>query len=224
MKDEASWDELAEYYDERAPEYDAVYSGAGPAYPEPKLYQEDVKRINELVSSFGKKHLLDIACGTGFWLPHYAANCERISMLDQSQKMLEQAKGRAISEGIVDKCRFIHGNFFEIDLDERYDSAIVGFLLSHLTEGDTHRFFSKLDSVLKSNSQLMLIDSSWSKTRQIYREKEGFQKRKLDDGREFSIFKKYFESDELSQIVISRGFTVIHQYFGDAFLAIIAER
>ena len=69
--------ELNTYFDERAPEYDEFYRGKGPAiHHYGGMYQADVEKIQEMVSGFGKGHLIDIACGTGYWVPFYAGNCE----------------------------------------------------------------------------------------------------------------------------------------------------
>ncbi|MFW9980239.1 MAG: class I SAM-dependent methyltransferase [Candidatus Thorarchaeota archaeon] len=222
MKKDASWEELAQYYDERASEYDEVYAGQGPAFPNPEAYKTDVSTIQEIASQFGKGRMIDIACGTGFWLPYYAANCTEITMLDQSERMLLLAEERAKKELVIERCRFVQGNFFEVELEiSHFDSAIIGFLLSHLTDSDTTRFLSKLKEIVTAESELMIIDSSWSGERQQYREKEGLQKRRLDDGREFSIFKRYFAMGELDQLLSSFGFIVKRSYFGRAFLALV---
>ena len=87
--------ELATYYQERAPEYDEFYSGKGPAIAHyGGVYINDVAKIQEMTSGFGKGHLIDIACGTGFWIPFYAQNCDEITCLDQSANMLGECKAR----------------------------------------------------------------------------------------------------------------------------------
>ncbi len=224
MKDDTSWKELARYYDERASEYDVIYAGQGPAFPNPEPYKEDVCKISKIISSFVKGKIIDIACGTGFWLPYYASNCTEITMLDQSEKMLEQARLRAKSEMVLERCRFIQGNFFKLKLEQRYfQSAIVGFLLSHLANNETNDFLTKLSSILSEGAELLIIDSSWSSERQKYRKKEEMQMRKLDDGREFSIFKRYFEIDELEHVLSQYGYHAKQRYFGNAFLTIVLE-
>ena len=46
--------EMAAYYDERAGEYDEIYLGKGPAIPDPMAYRNDVTRISQMASTFGK--------------------------------------------------------------------------------------------------------------------------------------------------------------------------
>jgi ubiquinone/menaquinone biosynthesis C-methylase UbiE len=87
--------EMLTYYEERASEYDEVYLGKGPAMPGySRQYINDVAHISRLVAGFGTGQLLDIACGPGFWAPHYARNVERIAFLDQSEKVLGECRKR----------------------------------------------------------------------------------------------------------------------------------
>ncbi len=86
MTDDNHWHHVAQYYDGRANEYDELYEGKGPAFPDPEAYKDDVKRIREIAHDFGRGHLIDIACGTGFWLPYYASNCAEITLVDQSER------------------------------------------------------------------------------------------------------------------------------------------
>ena len=87
--------EMLTYYEERASEYDEVYLGKGPAMPGyAHQYIHDVAHISRLVAGFGHRHLIDIACGPGFWAPYYARNIERITFLDQSEKVLGMQETR----------------------------------------------------------------------------------------------------------------------------------
>jgi len=61
--------EMMSYYDERAREYDEIYLGKGPAsIPDPIAYKNEVTKISRIVSTFGRGHLIDVGCGTGFCL------------------------------------------------------------------------------------------------------------------------------------------------------------
>ena len=86
--------EMLEYYDERAPEYDEIYQGKGPGIPEPAAYTADVEAIKAVCRDFGHGHLIDIGCGTGYWLPYYIGNCQEISLVDQSRRMLSECQKR----------------------------------------------------------------------------------------------------------------------------------
>jgi ubiquinone/menaquinone biosynthesis C-methylase UbiE len=216
--------EMMSYYDERAEEYDEIYLGKGHTTIDPDAYRKDVAKVSEMVSRFGRGHLIDIGCGAGFWLPSYARNCNQITFLDQSGRMLSKCKDRVEELGLANTSRFIQGDFLDANLETlKCDCALVGFLLSHLTFQQEKVFFGKLEEILKTNPQLMFIDSVWNARRQQYREKEGIQERVLSDGRIFRIYKRYFEKPDVEEMFKRYDFRIESCYVGDALIAAIAE-
>ena len=216
--------EMMSYYDERAEEYDEIYLGKSHTTIDADVYRKDVAKISEMVSRFGKGHLIDIACGAGFWLPNYARNCNQITFLDQSARMLSKCKNRVEELGLADISSFIQGDFLDIKLEaSKYDCALVGFLLSHLTLEQEKTFFKKLEENLKANPQLMFIESAWNKRRQRYQEKEGVQERVLNNDRIFRVYKRYFDKPAVEEMFEWYKFEVISYYTGEAIIAAIAE-
>jgi ubiquinone/menaquinone biosynthesis C-methylase UbiE len=72
--------------------------------------------------------IMDLACGTAYWLPHYAPNCSRIALFDQSDRMLTEARAKATLLGVDDRCSFVRCDFFEHEFEQNsYDTALVGF-------------------------------------------------------------------------------------------------
>jgi ubiquinone/menaquinone biosynthesis C-methylase UbiE len=219
--------EMLLYYDERAEEYDDVYRGAGPAIRRyADQYQHNTAQVCEIVAGFGHGHLIDIACGTGFWAPHYARNCERFTFVDQSAGMLAECKKRIESLGLIGVSRFVQGNVFDVALEPAaYDCAMVGFLLSHFTLEQEDDFFQRLKAILKPVAQVMIVDSYWSERRKNGgRKKEGEQERILNDGRAFKIYKKYFDESDIEEKLASHQFVCESLRVGDMFIAAVASR
>lgn len=217
--------ELATYYNERAHEYDAVYAGKNPAIDEPDLYITEVEKIARLVSRCGSGDIIDIGCGTGYWLLYYGGNASRILLLDESVNMLAECRNRVRELGMTEKCDFMQGDFLTIQLGERhFDGAVIGFVLSHVDADDEQLFFQQLDTILAKHAQILIIDSAWSATRARYRNKHGMQERALGNGRVFSIYKRYFTLDELSALMHRHGFDVTSSYAGEVFLAATGAR
>ncbi len=229
---ESNMNGLIQYYDERAKEYDEVYMGKFPFITESDPYKreaeelnkKDIQEIIKIVSKFGKGYLIDIGCGTGFWIPYYERNCDAITLVDDSNKMLSQCRKRVNKLGIESKCHFTKGDFFPLNFKNyKFDSAIAGFFISHLFPDVEESFFEKLKSILMKDAVFLYIDSSWSKWRSQYRKKEGFHERILNDGRKFTIYKRYFNKSDVKNMFKKYHFKIKSFYFGDAFFAVIGE-
>lgn len=215
--------EIKAYYNERAQEYEEIYAGKGHITLDPRSYLEDVVKISETASQFGRGHLIDIACGTGFWLPYYARNCTKITLLDQSEKMLKEC-ARKVEALHLTSVTIMQGDFLEVSLEpSTFDSAFVGFFVSHLTPEQEKVFFHILRRILKPDSHVMMVDSVWNSERQKHRKKEGIQERTLNDGRTFHVYKRYFEKSDIDRICEEYDVESTSFYSGNAFIAAVFE-
>jgi hypothetical protein len=114
---------------------------------------------------------------------------------------------------------------FDVPLPQAgYDACMLGFLLSHLTVVETDALFARVRTVLRPQSELAVIDSAWSEARKRYRQREGFERRSLADGRSFSIRKKYYDRPELELLLSRYGFAPRAMYAGSVFIAMLAHR
>jgi ubiquinone/menaquinone biosynthesis C-methylase UbiE len=218
MKDERS--EFHAYYDERAPEYDEIYMGAGSGMPEPETYRRDVATVSGVVSSFGRGHLIDIGCGTGYWFPYYVRNCSEVTLIDQSRRMLVECQKKVSEQLTGVDVHFVRGDFFDIRFLARiFDSSLVAFVISHLTEDNADVFFEKLTGILKTGSEILWIDGAWSSMRENYREKIGLQTRTLNNGRSFTIYKRYFDERDINAVIKKHSLILRSLYLGDVFFA-----
>jgi len=212
--------ELIDYYEERAPEYDELYAGKGPALSAPDAYLNDVREISAICRGFGRGHLIDIGCGTGYWLQYYAENCREITLVDQSRNMLVQCQTRTNKLSSDIGVHFIKGNFLDLRfLSGIFDSALIGFLVSHLPEDREEIFFTKIKGILRSKADILWIDGYWSSLRTKSREKEGFQERTLNDGRSFKIFKRYFDEQDIKAVLEKYSVKLNSLYIGEVFFA-----
>jgi len=164
--------------------------------------------------------IIDIGCGTGFWMPYYAKNCSEITLVDQSRSMLVQCQKRVNELESDVRIHLLKGNFFEIRFFSKiFDTTLIAFLISHLDEEHEQLFFKKLKRILKPRAEMLWIDGSWSRKRARYRQKEGFQERLLNDGSEFSIFKRYFEKSDVHNLLKRYSLALHSLYMGDIFFA-----
>lgn len=213
---------MNKYYDERADEYDDIYLGKGPAsVKDPDAYQNDVRHVKSILEKQKcSGNVIDVPAGTAFWMDSYYKNAESILLIDQSSNMLEQSKSRAASFGVEDKCTFIKADILTLDeLPLSADYVICGFLISHFNDVKEKHFFNFLKKSISVSGQIFVIDSTWNDER-ADKLKEGLQSRKLNDGTEFEIYKKYFDKDEINSLGKKHGFKTNVKYIGKTmFLA-----
>jgi demethylmenaquinone methyltransferase/2-methoxy-6-polyprenyl-1,4-benzoquinol methylase len=164
---------------------------------------------------------MDLACGTGYWLPHYAAHCSHITLFDQSKRMLAEAQAKARSLGIVARCEIVPGDFFEHEFSRHsYDTVLVGFFLSHLTEAQERILFDALRTLLSPGGRFLILDSAWSPERAKSNRKVGHQTRRLNDGRSFEIYKRYCDRDDILSWTQKHDVELCIEHFGLAFYAV----
>ena len=206
---------MNEYYDERAAEFDEIYTLGKPpgSVKDPELYMEEARALATIVRSHCHGNLLDLPCGTGYWLQFYAANCSEITLVDQSENMLRESREKAREHDAEPITRFIRGDALEVQLEDRsFDSVLVGFFLSHVTDRQMALFFRNLRNMLKPAGRVLILDSIWSPFRRS-RPKEGTTNRRLNDGRQYEIYKRYFETADLDRMSKSyeMDFSLLHE-------------
>jgi demethylmenaquinone methyltransferase/2-methoxy-6-polyprenyl-1,4-benzoquinol methylase len=215
--------QMFRYYDERAPDYEEAYTlGTGTAsMSDANVFTTEASALPEIVGRFAHGRLLDLACGTGYWLPHYAYRCSHITLFDQSANMLAESRAKVDRLGIVERCDILHGDFVDHALEHgAYDCALVGFLLSHLTEAQEPRLFEVLGSALRASGRFLVLDSAWTDERARFNAKVEQQERRLNDGTSFRIYKRYLDRADVSRWAAQYGAALSIEYFGRAFLAV----
>lgn len=219
-------DEMFSYYEARADEYESFYHGQGQAISAlADQYPIDTAAVARLLAGFGRGHVVDLACGTGFWLSSYGRNCSRVTLVDQSASMLARARQRVETLGLQSRTETVHGDVFEVALPEAaFDGGVVGFLLSHLTDPQTETLFGRLRAILRPEAELAVVDSVWSEARRPHRQKDSLEARPVSDGRVFKILKRYPDRGEIESLLQRHGFRCRSVYAGAVFIAALSER
>ncbi len=217
---------MMEYYNARAYEYDEIYEGKGPASFPPDYYISDIKSIHIFTENFGKGNIIDIACGSGYWLKDYYDKCNNFTFFDQSSRMLELCRVRADEYGIADRATFIQDDILKYQWKEEaiFDRAVIGFLLGHFTKVQEETFFEILRKLLKPGSDFLIIENTWTEKRAKMQNKEDIVQRQLNDGKNYKIYKRYFEKDDLPNLLKRYHFKVKDIFFGKTFTAVIGSK
>jgi len=211
------------YYDERAPEYEEAYTlGTGTAsIPDPEVFKAEARVLADIVGRFAHGRIMDLACGTAYWLPYYAPNCSRVTLFDQSDRMLTEARAKAHRLGVVDRCTFVQDDFFAHEFDQAaYDTVLVGFFLSHLPEVQERLLFDALRIMLDASGRFLILDSAWSPERSKFNAKVERQPRRLNDGTAFDIYKRYCDQADISRWAKGYDVKLGIEHFGPAFYAV----
>jgi demethylmenaquinone methyltransferase/2-methoxy-6-polyprenyl-1,4-benzoquinol methylase len=211
------------YYDERATEYEEAYVlGTGTAsIRDPEVFRREASVLTRIVEGFARGRFVDVACGTGYWLQFYAARCSSITLIDQAPRMLEQCRNKidrldasvpiALVQDDVLEHAFAPGAF---------DSALVGFLISHLTEDEERLLFERLKTMLDTGGRFLILDSAWSPERARVNAKVERQERRLNDGARFEIYKRYIGGQDILEWSAKYGVATTTEHFGQAFVAV----
>src|SRR4029079_15543495 len=110
-----------------------------------------------------------------------AGRCSHVTLLDQSERMLAECRTKGERSGLGDRCTLVRGDVFEHRLDAAaYHRALVGFLISLLTDPDEARLFAALKTVLTASGRFLILESAWSPARAEVHIKAGRQERRLN--------------------------------------------
>jgi ubiquinone/menaquinone biosynthesis C-methylase UbiE len=192
------------YYDARAPEYDDWYEGVGrfDGLERPQ-WDDEVERLERILGELPAAMTLDVACGTGYvtrWLPGDVVG------LDQSERMLAIARGQKPS------ARFVRGDALALPFDDgSFERVFTGHFYGHLEQGEREVFLAEARRVAP---ELVVVDAA----RRPDRLPEEWQERVIDDGSRWTVYKRYFEPDELAAEL--GGGRVLHA--GRWFVAVVS--
>ena len=221
MKASPSKQELFEYYDARAPEYEEFYDGGPPVkYPDPAVIPEEIAIIKKLLPGYVSGRCIDIACGTGYWLPVYERNCTKITLIDQSEKALYECSKKISKLGIENKTKIICDDIFEHKYDDGlFDYALCGFLISHLTDEEIDNLLLTIKTLLVPDGRFIIMDKLWNDTIAAIRgNKAGTVTRIIKDGRKFQIYNRFFEKQDLYDLAGKHKINLAIVYWGEVFL------
>jgi ubiquinone/menaquinone biosynthesis C-methylase UbiE len=171
------------YYEARAPEYDEWYEGLGrfDGLVRP-FWDVEVRRLERVIASLPPARTLDVACGTGFLTRHLRGD---VVGLDQSASMLEIARDR------VPTATFLEGDALSLPFpDDSFERVFTGHFYGHLGAGDRARF---LAGARRVGSELVVVDAAVRRGEPP----EQWQRRVLNDGSRWRVYKRYFTADGL---------------------------
>ncbi len=105
---------------------------------------------------------------------------------------------------------YVQADIFDLRLPDRYDACFFGFWLSHVPEERFAEFWDGVGAALRPGGRLFFVDSGIGRSDRVHTRDRApeTELRRLSDGREFRIVKRYHEPPELEQRLAELGFGV----------------
>ena len=203
-------DDLVAYYEARAPEYDDWYLRRG-RYARGPVHDT---AWNAELDAAGRwldaqpieGEIVELAAGTGWWSPLLASKGE-LSIYDASPSALDRARERLVAHGLR---AHIHVRDAWAEGDRPVDAVFAGFWLSHVPRDRLGAFLGVVRRWLKPGGTFAFIDSledPQSSASDHPTPADDRSVRRLNDGREFTIVKVYYQPAELEAALAAAGFT-----------------
>jgi SAM-dependent methyltransferase len=190
---------MESYYARRADSYERIY-----AKPE----RQTELRVLEawLPTCFAGRHVLEIACGTGWWTPHGARDAASWLATDLNPETLAVARHKALPDCV----RFAIADAYTLDglSAQPFDAAFAGFWWSHVPIGRLPSWLTLLHARLQPGASVVMLDNRYvegSSTPLSRRDAQGnsWQQRRLDDGSVHEVLKNFPTREEVLTLLAS---------------------
>ena len=195
--------EQLDYYRARAPEYDEWWlrQGRYDRGPEQKAaWVAETREVAATLAEFRPRgRVLELACGTGIWTEQLLPFAEELTAVDGSGETLAINATRLRSP----KIRYVEADLFRWQPREKFDTVFFSFWLSHVPPERFDDFWSMVGGCLAPGGRVFFVDSlrepgSIAVNHALPVEPGTTLQRKLNDGREFTIYKVFYAPDELA--------------------------
>ena len=111
--------------------------------------------IDKQLDLLSDKEILDFGGGTGLLALPLAKQAKSVTLVDISEKMLEQARLKAEQQAIKN-IQFLEQDLLQNPLKQEFDLIVVSRVLHHMSDLDTA--LSLFHQYLKEDGQLLLAD------------------------------------------------------------------
>lgn len=203
-------EQMRAYYAARAPEYDDWYLRRG-RYSHGVIadaaWNAELNSATQWLDALPiGGEIVELAAGTGWWSPLLASK-GTLWLYDANEEPLDKARDRLVAHGLA---AHIHVRDAWAEPDRQVDALFCGFWLSHVPRQRLVEFLGICARWLKPGGILAFINSRRDPDSSAIDHPtpaDDLSTRRLDDGREFTIPKVYYEPVDLEAALTAAGFT-----------------
>ncbi len=220
----SAWTEQISYYRARASEYDQWFLRQGRYDRGDEHTRQWFQEVSEVVAALERfapyGEALELAGGTGLWTARLAPKSTSLTVVDASPEMIAINRYRL---GIT-HVDYVEHDLFTFQPERKFDFIFFGFWISHVPSQRFTEFWELIRGWLKPGGKFFFIDSlrdtqSTAVDHVLPDEEDGETLvRKLNDGREFRIFKIFYEPEALQSQLEDLGFLAKVQRTEKCFL------
>ena len=212
MTDEAVLTEQLDYYRARALEYDKWWNREGRFDRGPEAntrWFAETSELERVLERFDPRgDVLELACGTGLWTRHLVRHADSLTAVDAAPEVLAINRARVGDSRV----RYLEADLFGWVAEDRYDAVVFSFWLSHVPAERFAAFWGLVAGALKPGGRVLFIDSarterSTAADHVLPSGGDDVMTRRLDDGREFQIVKRFYDPPELERALQGLGWT-----------------
>jgi SAM-dependent methyltransferase len=134
------------YWEERARRFAGEGAGLAAvcAYGMPEFYNRVIDFEQRLalapwLNVAPGTRVLDVGCGVGRWSRLLAARGATVTGVDISPTMIDEARRRALQEGVAERCRFEVSNVSELKVEGEFDLVLGVTVLQHILDPEALR-------------------------------------------------------------------------------------
>ena len=186
---------MAGYYARRAEEYELIFQK-----PE---RQNDLRALRTfVVETFAGRHVLEIACGTGYWTQVLARSAASVTAIDVNDEVLEIARAKP---RVRENVEFRREDAYVLPaFPQLFSGGLAGFWWSHVPKARLRAFLTRLHRAFAPGATMVFIDNAYvqgSSTPISRRDADGntYQRRTLSDGSTHEVLKNFPTEAELRQ-------------------------
>ena len=217
--------EQIEYYQARANEYDDWFLRLGRydrGEDATRRWFEQVEEVRQALRAIplDGKNILELAPGTGIWTEEICTRATHLTAVDSSSEMI--ALNRVRLGRRAEKVTFIEANLFEWLPTQEFDAVVFCFWISHIPVGRIDEFLANVVKMLTPGGTVFFLDARKEHTSTaidhlLPSREEELMTRRLDDGREFTIIKNFWNAGALEEKCARAGLKVEIRETADYF-------